>query len=135
MQSGPSGTNPDGFQQQPWQQQQPYPGAQPQWGAQNFGGMPPQKKKKTGLIVGIAIGLIVLIGLGVGGFFLFKGDDKKPSADPAPGKPGNSAPAGPAQLTSSDDLMDHIRKTGPCEMHDTSVAKKYGAGATDTDTL
>lgn len=56
--------------------QQAYPGQQ-QWGQQQWGGAPPPKRKRTGLIVTlVALGAVLLAGVGVATwFFAFQGDD------------------------------------------------------------
>ncbi|WP_410605417.1 hypothetical protein [Amycolatopsis sp. lyj-90] len=107
-QQGPGGQQYPEQQQYPGQQyqqggydqsgaypQQQYPGQQPygqnqQYG-QGFGG-PPAKpnNSKTGLLVGIAAGVVVLITLGITGFVapgFFLGDDK---ADKASGPEGTA---------------------------------------------
>ncbi|HEX3731942.1 MAG TPA: hypothetical protein VHU91_03335 [Mycobacteriales bacterium] len=86
-----------GYGQQGYGQQQPYGqqgygqqgyGQQP-YGQQGYGGYTPPKKK-TGLIVGIAIGAVVLLlGIGVGGFFLFSGGSD--SVDNQPKDPANAS--------------------------------------------
>lgn len=87
----PQGQQPGGYPQQPypqqqggWDQTQQY-GRQQGWNqtqqypqqggwdpnpayTQGFGGPPAPKKSKTGLIIGIAIGVVVLIAFGVTGF-------------------------------------------------------------------
>jgi hypothetical protein len=114
--------SPQQYSQQPYPQQ-PYPGAQTQWDGQGSGyPAAPKKKSKRTLIIALAIILVVLIGLGVAGFFLSKGDDKS-SAAPTP---GNSQSPGASATGSRDDLMERIRQSGPCEMHDQSAVKKYG---------
>ena len=150
----PGNGNPGNYQPDPQGQQwpgqqpgnQPYPGISPspqqsqqqppqQWGVQNYGYPPP--KKKSGLIVGIVIGLVVLIGLGVGGFFLFKGDDKPsanpaPKATPAPSTSSSDKPATEGLGVAENELMRKIRASGPCEMHDMPTVQKYGP-STETD--
>ncbi|WP_410657955.1 hypothetical protein [Amycolatopsis sp. lyj-112] len=65
-------------QQYPGQGQQPY-GQNPQYG-QGFGGPPaPPNKSKTGLLIGVAAAVVVLVVLGITGFVapgFFLGDDK-----------------------------------------------------------
>lgn len=73
----PQGQQPGGYPQQPYPQQGGWnPNAQQQaWGPNNpgytqgFGGPPaPPPKSKTGLIIGVVIGVVVLIAFGVTGF-------------------------------------------------------------------
>ncbi|GAB3702316.1 hypothetical protein GCM10027598_00400 [Amycolatopsis oliviviridis] len=86
------------YQQQGWDQTQQYPQQQqPQQGwdpnnpgyPQGYGGPPaPPKKSKTGLIIGIVIGVVVLIAFGVTGFvapgFLLSKDEGNNTAAPPP---------------------------------------------------
>lgn len=74
------------------QPQQPgygQPGSQPQFGAPGYGapgqqypGGPPPKKSRTGLIVGIVIGVLVLAGIIFGVSALMGDGDEPPTADP-----------------------------------------------------
>src|SRR5436309_1359227 len=91
---------------QSWQQS-PVSSDQPGFGPQSPVAAPnpsysPPPKKRSGLIAGLVIGLVVLLGLGTGAYFLFRGDDKKTAASPAS---ASAAPAAPAVPTSQDDLM------------------------------
>ncbi|MGY6657427.1 Twin-arginine translocation protein TatA [Amycolatopsis sp. TRM77291] len=95
------------YQQQPqqgWDPTQQYP-QQPQQGwdpnnqgyQQGFGGPPaPPPKSKTGLIIGIVIGLVVLIAFGVTGFvapgFLLSKDEGNNTAAPPPASSSEQAP-------------------------------------------
>ena len=100
-----------GGQQQGWDQTQQYPqqggwdpNAQQQgWDPNNpgypqgYGGPPaPPPKSKTGLIIGIVIGLVVLIAFGVTGFvapgFLLSKDDGNNTAAPPPASSSEQAP-------------------------------------------
>jgi hypothetical protein len=63
--------------QQPYPQQQPYGYGPPQ----GYG--PPPKKSKTGLIVGIVIGVVVVLGGGATALFLLLGGSSGPSGDPS----------------------------------------------------
>jgi len=102
---------PQGGQQQGWDQTQQYPqqggwdpNAQQQgWDPNNpgypqgYGGPPaPPPKSKTGLIIGIVIGLVVLIAFGVTGFvapgFLLSKDDGNNTAAPPPASSSEQAP-------------------------------------------
>ncbi|MEV7553859.1 Twin-arginine translocation protein TatA [Amycolatopsis sp. NPDC089917] len=100
-------------QQQGWDQTQQYP-QQPQQGwdpnaqqqgwdpnnpgyPQGYGGPPtPPKKSKTGLIIGIVIGVVVLIAFGVTGFvapgFLLSKDEGNNTAAPPPSSAPEQAP-------------------------------------------
>ncbi|WP_410656093.1 Twin-arginine translocation protein TatA [Amycolatopsis sp. lyj-112] len=106
------------YQQQPqqgWDQTQQYP-QQPQQGAwdpnaqqqgwdpnnpgyqQGYGGPPaPPSKSKTGLIIGIVIGVVVLIAFGVTGFvapgFLLGKDDGSTAAPPPASSSSSKAPS------------------------------------------
>ncbi|AUI62368.1 Twin-arginine translocation protein TatA [Amycolatopsis sp. BJA-103] len=77
-------------QQQGWDPNNPgYP--------QGYGGPPaPPSKSKTGLIIGIVIGLVVLIAFGVTGFlapgFLLNKDDGNNTAAPPPASSSSKAP-------------------------------------------
>lgn len=73
----PTGYGAPAQPQQPVQQQpaygappmqqpaQAYAGGQPQYGAPNYGGMPQQPKKKTGLIIGICAAVVAVAGIAV----------------------------------------------------------------------
>jgi len=75
-QQQPQQQYPGGYGQQPYGQQQQY--------GQGFGGPPvPPKNNKTGLLVGIAAAVVVLVTLGITGFVapgFFLGDDKAEKA-------------------------------------------------------
>jgi hypothetical protein len=76
-------------------QQYPQQGGYGQEYAQGFGGPPtPPKKDKTGLVIGIVVGLVVLIGVGVTGFvapgFFLSTDNNAGSAGPVGGVPSSS---------------------------------------------
>ncbi|MDT7724145.1 MAG: hypothetical protein QOI21_721 [Actinomycetota bacterium] len=70
--------------QQPYGRQQPYPQQQPYGYGPPQGYPQPPKKVRTGLIVGIAIGAVVVLGGGATALFLFmNGGSSGPSGDPA----------------------------------------------------
>lgn len=115
----PQGQQPGGYPQQPYPQQGGWDGGAQQQQAwdpnnpaytQGFGGPPaPPPKSKTGLIIGIVIGVVVLIAFGVTGFvapgFLLSKDDNNTAAQPpasSSGKAPASAPkSGPKSSASS----------------------------------
>ncbi|ATH97351.1 hypothetical protein HMPREF3157_01995 [Dermabacter sp. HMSC06F07] len=79
-----SSANPNGnqgYDQQPSYDQGNFQGQYNQPAGYPGGGMPPQKRSKTGLWVGIGCGVLLLLALLVGGgvlaFTLLNGDDKK----------------------------------------------------------
>ncbi len=79
-------TLPQGYGQQPYEQQaygqNPY--AQQAYGQNPYGQQPygayPPTKKKTGLVIGIVVGVLVLLLLVGGGAFLLLGKDKEPDS-------------------------------------------------------
>ncbi|MEV6879222.1 hypothetical protein [Amycolatopsis sp. NPDC051128] len=97
----PQQGHPQYGQQDPWGQQQGFGGNDP-YGGGGFGDAPPPKKKKTGLIVGIAIGAVVLVGGGVTALVLaLNGDDGNTAApaanssSPAPTSAPKTSPSKP----------------------------------------
>ncbi len=104
---------PQGGQQQGWDQTQQYPQQQGAWDPnaqqqgwdpnnpgypQGYGGPPaPPPKSKTGLIIGIAIGVVLLIAFGVTGFvapgFLLSKDEGTNTAAPPPASSSSKAPS------------------------------------------
>ncbi|MGW4207370.1 hypothetical protein ACWEIJ_05230 [Lentzea sp. NPDC004789] len=83
---GQQGPQSGGFPQQGYGQPGPY-GQQPGYGG--FGG-PPPKKSKTGLIIGVIIGVLVLVGGGITAAVLLSG--KKSSDTSTASSDTNSAP-------------------------------------------
>ncbi len=80
------GQQPPGYGQTPPYGQQGYGYNQDPYAPQGYGGGYPPQQKRTGLIVGIVIGaLVLLLGIGTGAFFLFKGggDDQSDSPEEA----------------------------------------------------
>ncbi|MDI5979572.1 Twin-arginine translocation protein TatA [Amycolatopsis magusensis] len=120
QQGQPYGQQQPGYDPYGQQQQQPY-GQQPQYGQQQpgydqygqtqqyqgypqggdgFGG-PPPKKSKTGLLIGLAAGLVVLIAVGITGFVapgFFLSKDEPTAA----GQTSSEAPAPSSQKPSSE---------------------------------
>jgi len=83
---------------QPHYQQGPYPpGHYPPPYGQPGGYGPPPAKPKTGLWVGLAFGLVILIALGITGFvapgFFLSKDDKPAAGSPTAGSQGSPPPA------------------------------------------
>jgi hypothetical protein len=102
QQPGPYGPQQNPYGQQPgWPQQQQQPGyGAPQYGMPpgygHPGGMPP--KKKTGLIVALAIAGVLLVGGGVTAVVLLTGDDKGSSGETgATGSTTKNGEAGSAE--------------------------------------
>lgn len=116
-QSGPQpqpGYPGGGYPQTSPQPQPGYPGATPQsgqpdpWGQQQPGGYPgypggpggePPKKKKTGLIIGVVVGVLVLVGGGVTAIILLTGKDTKNAA--AQGPATSTVASAPGSASSS----------------------------------
>ncbi|MGH3429656.1 MAG: hypothetical protein ACRDQZ_19155, partial [Mycobacteriales bacterium] len=104
-QQPPPGQGPYGPQPQSGPPLGPPPGGQPYgpprgqgqslWSGYPSGSVPP--KKKTGLIVGIIVGAVVLIGVSIGGALLLTGKDSKASKDDK--KTSRSSSADPRKIT------------------------------------
>lgn len=114
------GWDPNAQQQYPGYQQQPYGGTQqfPQqgWDQGQYPGGPggePPKNNKTGLWIGIAVAVVVLVALGITGFvapgFFLSKDDKSTSQaqPPAPApSPSSDAPLPSDSSSPSTDSSD-----------------------------
>ena len=71
---GQQGPQSGGFPQQGYGQPQPGYGQQPGYGGPGGFGGPPPKKSKTGLIIGVVIGVLVLVGGGITAAVLLSGN-------------------------------------------------------------
>ncbi|GLZ31599.1 hypothetical protein Lesp02_37870 [Lentzea sp. NBRC 105346] len=128
QQPGPYGQQPYGQQPQPgYGQPQPDPYAaqqgpygQPQPGFQQpFGyGAPPPKKSRTGLIIGIIVGVLVLVGGGIAAVFVFK-DDKNDTAS------ATSSSTGSAPTTSSGKPTTSSNSSSGSDSAAKQVAQKF----------
>jgi hypothetical protein len=111
-----------GQQQYPGYDQQQY-GQTSQYGqeyVQGFGGPPmPPKKGKTGLLIGIVVGLVVLVAVGVTGFvapgFFLSQDNNAGSGGPVGGVPSSS----PTSRSSAPTSTSRSRSSAP-----TSTSKR-----------
>ncbi|WP_326835883.1 hypothetical protein VSH64_13295 [Amycolatopsis rhabdoformis] len=127
---------PDAFQQGGFGDQYGQPG-----GYQSFGGYneQPPKKKKTGLIVGIAIGAVVVVGGAIGLVIGLSGDDKgktdtaAPPAPPAASSPGAGAPhtSAPTRPSTSGSTPSTGGADSPAPGGTQSAQELFQAAATD----
>ena len=78
------------------------PGYQPGWNAQPGypGGAPAAPQRRTGLIVGIATGVVALLVIGIALVVTFTGNSSSPTAEPKPPVPSSSS-LSPATSTSA----------------------------------
>ncbi|MGV9293650.1 MULTISPECIES: hypothetical protein [Amycolatopsis] len=119
------GWDPNAQQQYPGYQQQPYPGTQqfPQqgWDQQQYPGGPggePPKNNKTGLWIGIAVAVVVVVALGITGFvapgFFLSKDDKGSSQaqPPAPAPSPSQSSEAPLPSDSSSPSTDSSEDPG-----------------------
>jgi hypothetical protein len=120
-----------GYQQQPGYGQPQYPPP-----GQGFGGPPaPPPKSKTGMLVGIAVAVVVIVALGITGFvapgfFLSKSSDKAASA-PADSSAPVAPPAAPSGLPSAGSLP--TGDIGDVDPAAKSVAEKFLAAINSKD--
>ena len=108
-----SGAWPGAYRQQPYQPSQPGPFGQPGFGQPGIpapgqpagpGGFPqPPKKRHTGLIIGLVIGLIVVLGGGSTGlYFALSGNGDSTNTNTAKGGSSSTNATPPVDLTTVD---------------------------------